>query len=227
MTFLIAKDQNLKDKIKDAEVIYLPEEHINQKDHEHQLKVIRFMHSEGVKFVIAMEMFQQSFQRYLDDYVASKITEEEMIEKTEYKKRWGYDPSLYSPIWRFAKEKGIRIYAINAPSELLREIRQKGLKNVEDPILPNPIVEQTEEEIKDLMEVLRHHPKTDTKSFFEIQNTWDNVMAYAIVRILQENPDKKVVVLAGKGHIGSMHKGIPYRVSTLRPNTKQVILTPP
>ena len=226
MIFSIGDNRDLEQLIKEADIIYIPEEHTSDQDHRFQLSVIKYMQAKGYKFVIGMEMFQQSFQKYLDDYIEGKISEEEMIEKTQYRKRWGYDPSLYSSIWRFAREKGIRLYALNLPSELLQEVKLYGIQKVESPIIPKPLIEQKEEEKEDLLKVLKSHPKVDQKSFLEVQNLWDNVMAYAIVRIAKENPNTKVVVLAGSGHIGRMDMGIPYRVKKLDPSLRQVILTP-
>ncbi|QWK19037.1 MAG: ChaN family lipoprotein [Hydrogenobacter thermophilus] len=225
MTYLMAFTGSLEDSIKSADVIYIPEEHTNREDHVFQLKVIKYMQNKDYKFVIGMEMFQQNFQKYLDEYINCKLSEEDMLEKTQYRKRWGFDPSLYSPIWRFAKEKGIRLYALNVPSELLTEIRQVGLDNVESPLLPKPIIDQTPQEKEYLLSILRSHPKADEKSFFEVQNAWDNVMAYAIIRILKENPGIKVVALVGKGHAHNLKAGIPYRVEKLDPQVRQVILT--
>lgn len=225
MSFFIANTRDFEKLIKEADIIYIPEEHTSESDHRFQLDVIKHMYTKGYKFVIGMEMFQQSFQKYLDDYVDGKISEEEMLEKSQYRKRWGYEPSLYSSIWRFAKERGIKLYALNVPSELLEEVRRYGVQKVESPIIPKPLIQQKEEEKEYLLEVLKSHPKVDEKSFLEVQNLWDNVMAYAIVRIIRENPNTKVVVLAGKGHIGKMDVGIPYRVKNLDPSLRQVILT--
>ncbi len=208
----------------DVDVIYLPEEHTSEEDHQFQLRVIEYFYKEGYKFSIGMEMFQQPFQRYLDDYIDCKITEQEMLEKTEYRKRWGFDPSLYAPIWRYARGKNIKVYALNLPTELLMRIREKGLGSVQDPIIPDPIIGLTQEEKKRLEKVLETHPKMDASSFFDAQNAWDNVMAYAVVRILSHHPDKKVVVLVGRGHAESLKMGIPYRVSLLKPGVKQMIL---
>lgn len=80
------------------QVIFLPEEHTSKEDHKFQLEVIRFFHSKGHKILIAMEMFQQPFQSVLDQYISCQIEEEEMLKRTEYKKRWGYDPALYRDI---------------------------------------------------------------------------------------------------------------------------------
>ncbi len=225
MISLMTLTGDFEDKIKDADIIYIPEEHTNQQDHNFQLEVIKYMRSKGYKFVIGMEMFQQNFQKYLDDYINCEISEKEMLEKTEYRNRWGYDPSFYSPIWRFAKKEGIKIYALNVPSELLERIRKDGLNNVESPLIPRPVIEQSEEEKQKLLSVLKMHPKVDERSFLEVQNAWDNVMAYAIIKVLKENPRAKIVVLAGKGHIGDIKSGIPYRVRKLDSQLKQIILT--
>ncbi len=207
---------------KQAQVIYIPEIHTSKEDHEFQLKVIRDLYQSGQEFVIAMEMFQQPFQEFLDQYIQGKISEEEMIEKTEYKKRWGYDPMLYAPIWRFAKEKGIRVYAINIPTELIKKIKAHGIEKIEHPILPNPILDHTEKEKARLRTFLELHPNSNEKNFFDVQNAWDNAMALAIVKLLKEH--KKVVVLIGKEHAPNLEEGVPRRVKELSPNTKQVIL---
>ncbi len=210
-------------RIKDVQVIYLPETHTSREDHEFQLNVVKRLYKLGYRFVIAMEMFQQSFQSALDDYVNCRIDEGEMLQRTQYRQRWGYDPSLYAPIWRFAKEKGIRIYAISAPTELMRSVKEKGLDKVKDPLLPNPVIKQTEEEENELREFLRSHPKVDERVFLEGQNTWDNVMALAIVRLLEKH--EKVVVILGRGHAPSLDRGVPRRVALLRPHTRQLILS--
>lgn len=208
--------------MKQAQITYIPEIHTSKENHEFQLKVIQDLHQDGQEFVIAMEMFQQPFQEFLDQYVEGKISEDEMLEKTEYKKRWGYDPSLYAPIWRFAKEKGIRIYAINISSELVKKIKTHGIEKVEHPSLPNPILDHTEREKARLRTFLQMHPNSNEKSFFDVQNAWDNAMAFAIVKLLKEH--KKVVVLIGKEHAPNLEEGVPRRVRELRPDIKQVIL---
>ncbi len=95
---------------------------------------------------------------------------------------------------------------------------------MESPLLPKPIIEQTQEEKEELLSILKSHPQVDTKSFLDIQNAWDNVMAYAIVRVLKDNPGTKMVVLVGRGHASDLNSGIPRRVRELNPNLRQVIL---
>lgn len=213
-----------KDLLDKYQVIFIPEEHTNKEDHVFQLEVIRYLTSKGYKIVIAMEMFQQPFQVFLDQYINCQIDEEEMLEKTEYTKRWGFDPALYRDIWRFAKERGIRIVAINIPSELVQKIKSEGLERVRDGSLPYPIIDQREEEKQKLKEVLASHPKVEEKRFFDLQNAWDNGMALAIARFLEKYPDYKVVVLVGKGHAEEYDSGIPRRLKILKPGVSIKIL---
>ena len=60
-----------------------------------------------------MEMFQQPFQRYLDEYVAGSIDEQTMLRATEYYRRWRMDFRHYAPILRYAREHGLPVIALN------------------------------------------------------------------------------------------------------------------
>ncbi len=206
------------------QVIFLPEEHNSKEDHDFQLGIIRILRLKNHKFIIAMEMFQQPFQDALDKYVSCQIDEEEMLRRTDYRRRWGFDPSLYRGIWSFAKENGIRIVAINISSELLQRIREEGLEKVRDESLPYPVIPQTEKEMRELREILKNHPRVDEKRFFEVQNAWDNGMALAIAKLLEKHPDRKIVVIVGRGHAQEYDSGIPRRLRILRPDVSMAVL---
>jgi uncharacterized iron-regulated protein len=206
-----------------ARVIYLGEVHDSREAHDLQLRIIRTLADRGHRFVIAMEMFQQQFQEYLDDYVEGILEEEEMLRLTEYRERWGFDPDLYAPIWRFARERGIRIFALNIPSELVRDIKERGIENVKSGYLPPRIVLFSDRYEEFLREALRRHEGVEEKSFFDVQLAWDNGMAYRIAKILVAHPDHKVVVIVGSGHVWRGY-GIPERVNHLLGEVPQAVL---
>lgn len=119
------------------DIVLIGENHTDENDHKIQLDVIKDYYKQfNGKIIIAMEMFQQPFQKYLDMYIDGQISQEELLEKTEYKKRWGYDFSYYIEIIRFAREHKIRIFGINVPSELLREVKEKGIDNIISEYIP-------------------------------------------------------------------------------------------
>lgn len=206
-----------------ARVIYLGEVHDSEEAHRLQLEVIRTLVSRGHRILIAMEMFQQQFQEYLDDYVDGVIDEEEMLELTEYRKRWRFDPELYAPIWRFARDNRIRIFALNIPSELVREVKEKGIENVKSGYLPPRIIPASEEYREFLREAMKKHKGVDEKSFIDVQLAWDNGMAYRIAKLLVANPDHKIVVLVGSGHVWRGY-GIPERVNHFLGEIPQAVL---
>lgn len=226
LTFILVgkAGENTEDFFKKYKVIFLPEEHTSKEDHRFQLDFIRYLALKDHRLIIAMEMFQQPFQEALDQYIACQIEEEEMLQRTEYYRRWGYDPTLYRDIWRFAKEKGIRIVAINLPSELVQRIGKEGLERVRDDLLPFPPIQQTERELKKLRQVLENHPRVEERRFFDVQNAWDNGMALAIARLSDHYPDHTIVVLIGRGHAEDYDSGVPRRLKLLRPHLTMKIL---
>ena len=214
------------EKLLNYKVIYLGEIHTSKEIHEFQLRVIKELYKRDRKLIIAMETFQQQFQEYLDRYIDCEITEEEMLRKTEYRKRWGFNKRLYEGIWKFAKERGIRLIALNVPSELLREVRKKGLENVKSIHLPGKIIYPPEEYRKFLIKQMKQHRrKLNEKRFIDIQTTWDNGMAYKIIKTLIIYPDHRIVVIVGKGHLYKGY-GIPYVLKRFYKNIKQAIVYP-
>lgn len=218
--------ESLINELLNYQVVYLGEIHENKEIHKLQLRIIEELYKRDKNLVIAMESFQQPFQEALDLYITGEISEEEMLQRTQYKKRWGFDPELYSPIWRFAAKHGIKIIALNIPNELRKEIREKGIKNVKSPLLPQKIIYPPEEYEKFLKKSLGEHKKEiDWRAFLEVQTAWDNGMAYKILKTLLVYPEHRIVVIVGKGHLYRGY-GIPYVLKRLYPQVKQAILYP-
>lgn len=54
------------ENLEDYRIIFLPEDHTSVEDHKFQLDFIRYLALKNRKLIIAMEMFQQPFQKVLD-----------------------------------------------------------------------------------------------------------------------------------------------------------------
>jgi len=224
--FIFFKGTDYRDiytELKKAKVIYLGDIHDSMSLHMLYFRIISDLIKEGEKIVIGMEAFQQQFQDHIEDYLAGDITEKEFLERTEYKKRWRFEPSLFAPFWRLAKEKGIPLYGINIPTELVKEVREKGIENVKSGYLP-PVIILTGPRYREfLLEAMKDHKKADEKRFMDVQLAWDNGMAYKIAKILVAHPDRKVVVIVGSGHVWRGW-GIPERVNHLVGEIPQAVL---
>lgn len=118
-------------ELADRRVVFVGETHDRYSHHLNQLAVIRGLQQRHPDLVIALEFFQQPFQRHLDDYVAGNISEKDMLRLTEYFSRWQFDYRLYRPILRYAREAGLKLLALNIPAELTRKVGREGLEGLD------------------------------------------------------------------------------------------------
>ncbi|MFA7611314.1 MAG: ChaN family lipoprotein [Sulfurimonas sp.] len=214
-----AKTQNLNeviDNIAKNRVVYIGEKHTEFSSHLNQLKIIKAMYKHNPRLSIGMEMFQKQFQKYLDDYIAGKISEKEMLLKTEYFKRWKYDYELYRPIILFAKEKHLPIVALNIDRDITKKVVNGGfeaLSSDELALIPSSIDFDNQKYRDQLRGIFGMHQSKSFKDFDEFyhaQLLWDESMAENMASFLQKNPEHSMAVLAGNGHIMHGH-GIPNR----------------
>ncbi|WP_415238458.1 ChaN family lipoprotein [Seleniivibrio woodruffii] len=198
-----------------ARVFYVGETHTDFAHHENQLEFIRRLNEAGKKIAVGLEMIQKPFQPVLDDYLSGKITEREMLEKTEYYTRWKYDYRLYAPIFRYAKENRIPLVALNTPQEITKKISSGGIKSLTDEELKQipETIEYTGGEYRDgLYKIFNMHPMgRDFENFYEAQIVWDETMADSAYKYMTANPDRLFVLLAGNGHIRN-RTSIPERL---------------
>jgi uncharacterized iron-regulated protein len=215
-------NQEILQQLVKARVVYLGETHDSIEEHQAQLKIIREMQRQNPKIAIALEMFQRPFQSVLDQYLAGKLTEEQLIEQTEYNQRWRFPWEYYAPILRFAALNQLPLLALNTPSEVTRKVATQGLESLtaeEKKHIPplSEIRTDNAEYRQMLLEVYQQHQKaaqgnsTAFERFLQAQVLWDETMAEKIAEFVKANPDYQVVVLAGKGHIVYGY-GIPSRV---------------
>ncbi len=206
-----------------AKVVYLGETHYNTEDHHLQLEIIGQLYKKNSKVAIALEMFQRPYQAIVNDYLAGKIDEQALLDKSEYKQRWGYPWEYYAPIVQFAKDRKLPILALNTPTEITRLVAKNGLDSLtpEQTKFVPPLAEihTDNAEYRQLMLGIFQQHQAEAKGnsegfekFFQAQVLWDETMAEGIAKFIQANPAYQVVVLVGQGHI-VYNYGIPSRVA--------------
>ncbi|VVB86477.1 Tricorn protease-interacting factor F3 [uncultured archaeon] len=206
--------------ISNKTIIYIGETHTSYEDHKVQLAVIMGLYEKGGKFAIGMEMFQKPFQKALDDYIAGNITERELLKKSQYFRRWGYDYNLYREIIEFAKAKNIPLVALNLRSEIIDNVTKGGLDILtpeQKKEIPEDMDMSDENYRKSLEDIFGQHGNPGSNNFnyfYQSQILWDETMAHSVDDFLKHNPDYHIVVLAGSGHI-MYGSGIPKRAYRL------------
>jgi uncharacterized iron-regulated protein len=211
------------------QVIYVGETHTRYDHHLIQLEIIRQLHNIHPDMSIGMEFFQQPFQQYLDAYIRGELDEREMLRSTEYYDRWRYDYRLYAPILRYAREKGIPLVALNLPVEITQKVSRGELDSLSDAEraqVPSDIDRSDKAYAERLENIFKQHPEgqaPDFEQFLTAQLLWDEGMAQRIVDYLNANPNRRMVVLAGSGHL-AYGSGIPNRVARRLPVDSSLII---
>ncbi|WP_167527978.1 ChaN family lipoprotein [Desulfosarcina alkanivorans] len=194
-------------------VVYVGESHTNPSHHAIQLEVIRALAQNTSNLVIGMEMFDHTYQAVLDRWVAGELDETAFLQQTHWYANWRFNFGLYRDILEYAKEKGIRIIALNVPFHIPPRIRVGGIASLSEADrrhLPAVINTTDAGHRAYLQEIFNLHAfrGRDTFDFFyEAQCTWEDAMAEAVA----DHPGPgTMVVLAGNGHIIRKF-GIPNR----------------
>ncbi len=215
-------------QLAESRVVFVGERHTNYSDHLNQLAIIRGLHERRPDLAIGMEYFQQPFQQSLDEYVAGTLTETDLLAKTQYFTRWGYDFRLYEPILKYARENKLPLVALNVPSEIVQKVGQSGfagLTEQERAAIPQHLDRSNPAYREYLQSVFKdhpHHPGADFEYFLDAQLLWDEGMAARAAGYLEEHPTRALVVLAGIGHV-QYGFGIPDRL-TRRIDVSRAIL---
>ena len=204
------------DALPDDRIVFVGETHTRYDHHLVQLEVLKFMQRKFGDVALGVEWFQFPFQQALDDYVAGRITEAQMLARTGYFDRWQFDYRLYRPIMQYARDAGIPIVALNAPVELTRQIGQGGLDSLTADaraMLPHtygPVGARYRARVREAFDA--HPPQGQSfDHFFTVMQTWDETMAKRAADHLDAHPGRRLVVLAGSGHV-MFGDGIPERL---------------
>ncbi len=204
-------------RVSDKKIIYVGEQHDRYEHHIAQLDVIKGLFRKDPRLAIGMEMFQRPFQNALNDYMDGRTDEREFLKSSEYFRRWGFDYNLYKDILKFARDERIPVIALNIRKEIVDKVSKGGIDSLtpeEKKELPESMDMTDEDYRRRLLEVFEKHEGTegrDFANFYQSQILWDETMAQSIYDYLKNNPERRMVVLAGGGHL-AYGSGIPKRV---------------
>jgi uncharacterized iron-regulated protein len=202
-----------------ADVICIGETHDSDLHHQVQLQIIKSLFGRDERLGVGMEMFQRPYQKHLDRYFRGDTSEKTFLEDAEYLQRWGFDWSLYRPIVEFCRKNSIPLAALNVATEVRRRLSAVGYdKLTDDDKKQLGTIDFQVKAHRDYWydRLAKMHgdykatPEQKEKSY-QVMTTWDEYMADSAARFQQERGLRRMVVLAGSGHI-ERGFGIPQRV---------------
>ena len=204
----VSPDVMLED-LRQAQVIFVGEFHDHLGHHQAQLSIIDALDNDERPLAIGLEMFRRDSQEDLDIWTAGMSTLAEFTEA--FNKNWGMWP-VYSGIFLHARDENVKMIGLNIPRSITGKVARNGYKslsNEERLLLGNVQCEVDQAYADYIRQAMGGHGGHGTHFlyFCEAQLLWDTIMARNLIDFLKENPDYRVVVLAGSAHAWKF--GIP------------------
>ena len=196
----------------ESRFVYVGETHNSLPMHEVQLRVLQGLYAQDPHIALGLEMFPSTLQDVLDRFNAGEFDLEEFVRAVRWYETWNFNFDYYRDIFAFSLEKGIPVYGINAPREIISRIRMKGwaaLDDEEKALAPEPDLANEDHRrfVRAIFESLDLPPQMKGggldmvfEGLYRSQAAWDEVMAANAVRAAGKD-GRRMVVLAGSGHL--------------------------
>ena len=214
----------LLEDLRSVQVIFMGEFHNHSGHHTAQLSIIDALDDDPTPLGIGLEMFRRDSQEDLDVWTANKMPLLKFLDIYEDNwSMWQY----YKDIFLHARNEEVRMIGLNIPRSITRKVAQNGFQSLsteEQFLLGNVQCEVNktyEDYIRKAMGGHGGHGQVFLY-FCEAQLLWDTMMARNLIDFLKENPDYRVVVLAGSAH--SWKFGIPRQLAEQSDISYRVIL---
>jgi len=227
---------DLLKNVSSKRAILLGEHHSNEQHHQWHLQTIESLFSIKKDLILGFEMFPRRLQPVLDQWVKGKLTEKEFLQKLDWDSFWGFDVSLYMPIFNFAKNNNLPMRALNVNRSLRDKVRKNGWKAVpenEKEGLSDPATPSVDYLNLLAASYLRHNPlistddiKEDGEKFFlfvQGQLLWDRAMAEGVVSATKTIDGSLFIGIMGSWHIIN-RLGVPHQMASLGLNDAVVLV---
>lgn len=204
----VSPDVLLED-LRRAQVIFMGEFHDHVGHHRAQLTIINALDDGKQPLAIGLEMFRKDSQATLDRWTANDLPLLKFL--SVYNDNWSMWQE-YREIFLHARNEGVKMLGLNIPRSISRKVLRMGFKSLpaEERQMLGDVQCVVSPVYRDYIRMALggHGGHGDQYLHFcEAQLLWDTMMARNLVEFLQENPDYRVVVLAGSGH--AWRFGIP------------------
>lgn len=239
--------------MRDADVVFLGEQHDDSTTHALQLRLFQAADALDRPVALSLEMFERDVQPVLDEYLAGLIRERDFLAAA---RPWGNYVTDYRPVVEYARERGLPVLAANAPQRYVSRVSRLGPDALADlgpeaqATLPPdvaPASDALEAEFVALMRGMMGHggddasddsppdsttsdagavhgSAPDLSNLIAAQNLRDAAMGYTLASYLDAHPGHRVVHLNGTFHSeGGL--GVPEHLARYRPGTRALVVT--
>lgn len=197
-------------------LVYVGEVHDNPASHRLQLDILKAMLRQNPgKVALGMEMFNSGQQAALNKWSAGDLSEKEFLRESRWFDNWGSDFELYRELLVYSREQGIPIIGLNVPKSLGRKVSMTPIDQLDRETSEQlPEMDMDDPYQRMMVENIFGAHDAGSKmveSFFRRQTLWDEAMATSVADYMEQNPGKRMMVVAGGWHV-NYGFGIPRRV---------------
>ncbi len=111
--------KELVSSICNSQVIYLGDFHTFDQSSKNLQRIIKALLKNKKKFVLALEMVDQSYQDAIDDYLDDQTSEIEFLQQINYNETWNFPWSNYKVLFDLAKQQEFKVIGLNTEGSLL------------------------------------------------------------------------------------------------------------
>lgn len=220
-----------------ADVVVIGEYHGHHGAHLLQYLVQSALYRQRPRQLLSMEQFTLNEQPELDNYLAGKTGEEELIADTD---AWSNYKASYRPLIEFSKSRNLPVIAANAPADIVRCIGRNGESHLDQldesqrSRLPDqPLIDTPAYRKKFFNALGGGHGSGDDPSghnerlenSYKAQLLRDNTMADQILQALDNNPGHQIIHLTGTFH-SEDRLGMVAVLEKKRPTLGVVVVSP-
>jgi uncharacterized iron-regulated protein len=220
----ILNSEAFLDKLARTDVVFLGEIHHNPRHEAFHVALVEALWQRSSRLALGLEYFSRNEQGLLDDWSRGVLDKKTFLSKLERK------PSAlpYGELLQLAQDLNIQLYGINLPRRVVSQVAKKGWENLplaEQVRWPEP--GETSEAYRNLVQdsysTFQRHHSTSFEGFLRAQMLWDATMAQSILRLLQNQKGRPLVVVVGMKHV-EYGLGIPARLKALSHASLTVVL---
>jgi hypothetical protein len=111
----VATTGEMLEAIKAAQVIYIGDYHTCNQSQRSFLRILKSIVPGDDKVVLGLELIHKRHQRFVDEFLADRITEETFLKKIGLRQHWVFDLwANFKPLFDFAKYHGLPTFGIDA-----------------------------------------------------------------------------------------------------------------
>ncbi len=126
--FSYSNQKDLLQNILNNQIVLIGDHHTFEQSQKNLIRIMKMLTRINISFNVCLEMIPAIYQKTLDNYLDEQITEQEFLEEIKYKSTWIFPWTHYKKIFDFAKQKKIRIIALNSIGDLTQ--REKFAANL-------------------------------------------------------------------------------------------------